>query len=124
MVHVLQGVHTERDEAAARNAPGTEKAIHAVCYYDPLDGSHQKDMCVRAQAVSDSVTPRTIAHQAPLSIGFSRQEYWGRLPCPPPGDLPNPGIKPMSPVSLALAGRFLTTELPEKIGQSPNPWNV
>ena len=38
-------------------------------------------------------TPRTIAHQAPLSMGFSRQEYWCRLPCLPPGDLPNPGIE-------------------------------
>ena len=38
-------------------------------------------------------TPWTVAHQAPLSMGFSRQEYWSGLPCPPPGDLPNPGIK-------------------------------
>ena len=46
--------------------------------------------------VSDSATPWTIACQAPL-WGFSRQEYWSGLPCPPPGDLPNPGIKPRSP---------------------------
>ena len=46
--------------------------------------------------------PWTIAYQASLSIGFSRQEYWSRLPCPPPGDLPNPGIKPTSPASPAL----------------------
>ena len=39
-------------------------------------------------------TPWTIAHQAPLSMGFSKQEYWSGFPCPPPGDLPNPGIKP------------------------------
>ena len=39
----------------------------------------------------------TVAHQAPLSMGFFRQEYWSGLPCPPPGDLPNPGIKPASP---------------------------
>ena len=43
------------------------------------------------------VTPWTIAHQAPLSMDFSRQEYWSGLPCPPPGDLPNPGIEPRSP---------------------------
>ena len=43
--------------------------------------------------------PWTEAHHAPLSIGFSRQEYWSRLPCPPPGDLPDPGIKPASPMS-------------------------
>ena len=41
----------------------------------------------------------TAAFQAPLSMGFSRQEYWNGLPCPPPGNLPNPGIKPASPVS-------------------------
>ena len=51
----------------------------------------------------------TIAHQAPLFMGFSRQEYSSRLKCPPPGDLPNPGIKPESPVSPALAYRFFTT---------------
>ena len=39
----------------------------------------------------------TVAHQAPLSLGFSRQEYWSGLPCPPLGDLPNPGIEPISP---------------------------
>ena len=55
------------------------------------------------------VTPWTIAHQAPLSMGFSRQEYWSGLPCPPPGDLPDPGIEPVSLMSPALAGRFLTT---------------
>ena len=54
--------------------------------------------------MSDSVTPWTLAHQAPLSMGFSRQEYWSGLPCPLPGDLPNPGIKPKSLMSLALTG--------------------
>ena len=49
------------------------------------------------------------ACQAPLSLGFSRQEYWSGLPCPPPGDLPDPGIKPASLLSPALAGRFFTT---------------
>ena len=45
------------------------------------------------------VTPETAAHQAPLSLGFSRQEYWSRLPCPLPGDLPHSGIKPVSHIS-------------------------
>ena len=45
------------------------------------------------------VTPGTVAHQAPLSVGVSRQEHWGGLPCLPPGDLPDPGMKPGSPVS-------------------------
>jgi hypothetical protein len=44
----------------------------------------------------------TVAHQAPLSMGFSRQEYWSGLPFPPPGDLPNPGTEPTSPVCPAL----------------------
>ena len=43
------------------------------------------------------VTPWTVARQAPLSMGFSRQEYWSGLPCPSPGDLPDPGIEPRSP---------------------------
>ena len=55
-----------------------------------------------------SETPWTIAHQAPQSVEFPRQEYWNGLPCPPPGDLPDPRIKPASLMSLALAGRFST----------------
>ena len=51
--------------------------------------------------VSDSVTPRTAAHQAPLFTGFSRQEHWSELPFPPPGDLLDPGIKPTSPARQA-----------------------
>ena len=47
--------------------------------------------------------------QAPLSMGFSKQEYWNGLPCPPAGDLPDPGIEPVSPASPALAGGSFTT---------------
>ena len=54
-------------------------------------------------------TPWTVAHQAPLSMGFPRQEYWSGLPSPFPGDLTDPGIKP---ASSALAGGFFTTEPP------------
>ena len=54
-------------------------------------------------------TPWTVACQAPLPMKFFRQEYWSGLPFPPPRDLPDPGVKPTSLVSLALAGRFLTT---------------
>ena len=49
------------------------------------------------QVVSDSVTPWTVARQAPLSMGFYRQEYWSGLLCPSPGDLPSPGIEPRPP---------------------------
>ena len=51
-----------------------------------------------------------VASHAPLSMGFSRQESWRGLPCPPPGDLPNPGLEP---ASLALASRFFITEKPK-----------
>ena len=62
--------------------------------------------CVRLFAI-----PWIVALQAPLSMGFPRQEYWSRLPFLPPGDLPHPGIEPKSP---ALAGVFITTEPPGK----------
>ena len=55
------------------------------------------------------VTPWTVAHQAPLSRGFSRQEYWNGLLCPPPRYLPYPGIELVSLMSLVLAGGFFTT---------------
>ena len=58
--------------------------------------------------MSNSATLWTIAHQAPLSMGFSSQEYWRGLPYPPPAGLPNPRIKPVSLTSPALAGRFFT----------------
>ena len=68
--------------------------------------------CMRAQLLSHvqlCVTPWAVVHQAPLSMGFSRQEYWSGLPLPPPGDLPDPGTETTSP---ALAGGFFTTEPP------------
>ena len=71
---------------------------------------HVKVLCVHAclvaSVVSDSLQPMDyIVHQAPLSMEFSRQEYWSGLPFPPPGDLHNPGTELVSP---ALAGRFST----------------
>ena len=73
-------------------------------------------MCVQllfsCSVVSDSfVAPWTVACQAPVSMGFPRQQYRSGLPFPSPGDLPNPGIELMSPV---LAGGFFTTEPPGK----------
>ena len=75
--------------------------------YSPW-GQKELDMTERIS------TAQTVAHQAPLSMGFSRQEYLSWLPFPSPGDLLHPGIKPVSPASPALAGRFFTTELPRK----------
>ena len=60
------------------------------------------------------VTLWTVACQAPLSMGFSRQEYWNELPCPPPGEIPDPGTKPISLVSPALVRSSLPLVPPEK----------
>ena len=59
-----------------------------------------------------------VVRQVPLSTGFSRQEYWSRLPFPSPGDLPDPGIKSMSPVSPELQVNFFPTALSGKILQN------
>ena len=69
-------------------------------------------MCVSYSVVSDSATLRTIAHQTPLSTGFSRQEYWSGLLFPSPGDLPNLGIEPRSP---ALQKDSLPSEIRETL---------
>ena len=76
---------------------------------------HSPRMCTYVfDPVGLFATPWSIAHQAPLSMGFFRQEYWSRLPFPTP-DLPNPGIEPVSPAS---AGGLFTTEPP---GKPPAP---
>ena len=71
-------------------------------------------------------TPRAAAHQTPLSMGFSGQEYWSGLPLPSPGDLPEPRIEPVSLISPALAGRFFTVwatrEAPQKLVGEGKGW--
>ena len=71
-------------------------------------------VCVLSlSGVSDFLRPQwIITRQAPLSMGFPRQEYWNGLPFPPPEDLPDPGMEPTSPASPASAGGFSTTEAP------------
>ena len=77
--------------------------------------THTKDMKVvlkkttqSRSVMSDFATLSTVAYQAPLSMGFSRQKYWSRLPFPASGDLPELGIEPKSLASPALAGGFFT----------------
>ena len=73
-----------------------------------------------SSVLSDSYEiPWTVAHQAPLSMGFPRQEYWSVLPFPSSGNLPDPGIEPASFAYPALAGWFFTTVPPGK-GNNPN----
>ena len=68
-------------------------------------------VCLITSVLSDSfLTLWTVAHQAPLSMGFSRQEYWSGLPFPSPGNLPNPGMEPVSPVTSALQTDSLPAE--------------
>ena len=76
---------------SSRNRIGTYCLLSYICFF---------------------VTLRTVARQAPLSMEFSRQEYWSGLPFPPPGDLSNPAIEPESLACPALAGKFFTTEPP------------
>ena len=84
----------------------------------PLETHLVSKLCLKEKVKVKSLgriqlfaTPWSVAHQAPLSMGFPRQDYWSELPFPFPGHLPNPGIKLTSP---ALAGRFLTAEPPGK----------
>ena len=72
------------------------------------NGTKAPHICV-CSAIWLFVTPWAIARQAPLSMGFSRQEYRSGLPCPPPGDLPDPGIEPESFTPPALEGGFFTS---------------
>ena len=70
--------------------------------------------CLVFQSCLTLCNPWTVAHQAPLSMEFSRQEYWSKLSFSPPGDLPDPGIEPMSPIAPALADGFFITKPPGK----------
>ena len=86
---------------------------------EPLDASYKflhlsqiavaAICCLAAKSCPTVATPWTVARQAPLSMGFSRQEHWNGLPCPPPGDLLDPGIGSKSLISPALTGGFFTT---------------
>ena len=83
-------------------APVGARNSRAAAYSAFSVHSAQSLSCAQLFAI-----PWTVAHQAPLSMGFPRREYWSGLPFPSPWDLPNPGIEPASP---ALGGRFFTTE--------------
>ena len=90
---------------------------HCIYQFIGLNGG-----CLCAKSLSRVrlfVTPWAVAHQGPLSMGFSRQEYWSGLPFPSPGDLPHPGIEPRSP---ALQANSLPSELPGKPNLSFCGW--
>ena len=86
--------------------PGTSKGLLSGCNCECPDVFTCAYMLSRFSHAQLIATLWTVAHQASLSMGFSRQEYWSAFPCPPSGDLPDPGIEPVSLVSPALAAGF------------------
>ena len=89
--------------------PHRSKIIHCLSFSDLFHLKVYPYCCVCVQWCPTLCDPMNCSPQAPLSVGFCRQEYWSRLPFPSPGDLSNPGIEPVSP---ALAGRFFATVPP------------
>ena len=109
--------HTRRNHLAKASSDGGRRSGTYVKTQRPVDKLTRKGVSRPFGEVTARlrpaprlfVTPWAIACQALLSTGFSRQERWSRLPCPSPGDLPNPGIKPVSLMSPTLASGFFTT---------------
>ena len=101
--------------------------ILSLQHFSLLIGNGQ---CVRACVLSRFsfvqlfVTLWTVAPQSPLSMGFSRQEYWNELPCPPPGDLPYPGIEPAFLLSPALAGSSPLCHLGSRVASRVDPNSI
>ena len=119
LIHVLQqqlGDHQECSHQTHRwgHVHSLHSQVHSLPSCFALPGSYPSMnagmiVCCCFSHIWLFATPWSVACQAPLPIGFSRQEYRSGLPCPLPGDLPNPGIKLMSFMSPALAGGFFTT---------------
>ena len=102
----------------------TQSGNHAISREKKQKIFNDMHVCMLVTSVVfHSLWPCTITYQAPLSMGFSRQEYWSGLPCPPPGDLPNPGIKPMSLMSPMLAGNIFTNTITWEV-PSVTYWTV
>ena len=114
MKHVLQRVGNKPHQDSGR-MPHQQSFQGSGGWHILEQPTQVMCMCV-ALVTSNSLQP--VDYSLPLSMGFCRQEYWSGLPCPPPGDLPNPGIEPM------LAGGFFTTsttwEAPTKVKESTN----
>ena len=92
--------------------PFTIKLLKQLCVEKNVLQHNKGCMCAPSHCSRMQLfaTLWIVAHQAPLSTGFFRQEYWSGLPCPPPGNLSNSGIEPASLTSPALAGRFFITK--------------
>ena len=90
----------------------TSRMTKSHCLLIPPQRHRGKQCACMLSCIWLLTTPWTVAHQAPLSMGFSRQEYWSGLPFPPPEDCPNPGIKSMSPALQAASHHWSTWEAP------------
>ena len=109
------GTEAVRVFLEAKTIPGRNQ--QPSCTYKALEAT-----CMHAQSLQAFLTlcdPMDWSPQAPLSMGLSRQEHWSGLPCPPAGDLPNPGIEPTSFTPPALAGMFFT---PSATREIPKPY--
>ena len=97
---------------AIRSHPGRERGTMATDYNVGTRGAPSTELQSSPGLVLQSLSLVWLFATclAPLSMGFPRQEYWSGLPCPSPGDLPNPGIEPASPAAFALADKFFTTD--------------
>ena len=93
------------------NSIGNVPAPQLCSGFVTVDFIMMKMKCQSLSRVRLFMIPQIVAHQVPLSMGFSRQEYWSGLPFPPPGDLPDPRIEPRCP---ALQADYLLSELPGK----------
>ena len=107
---LLQGIFPT--QGSNPGLPHHRQTLYPLSHQGSLGSLKTESKSVSSSVLSDSVTPWTAAHQAPLSIGFSRQEHWSGLPFSSPRDLPNPGIKPRSPPWQA---DFLLSEPPGKL---------
>ena len=99
--------HCKQAQLAITGVPHREGLYDERGAWPALSSQSHVCMLSRFSRVQLNVTPGTVACQASLSMGFSWQEYWSGLPCPPPGDLPKPGMKPTSLKTPSLAGRSL-----------------
>ena len=102
----------EEPDSAPKSPLGSCIRVSSTCVSTQAYRHTRACVLSRFSHVQLFSTHWTVACQAPLSMGFSRQEYWCGLPCPPPGDLPNSGTEPKSLTSPALVGMFFTTGKP------------
>ena len=93
------------------DSSSSNRVVSLIENLEPRLNHFPRSKCAMISRDRLFATPQTAARQAPLSTEFSRQEYWNGLPCPSPGDLPNPGIEPRSP---ALQVDSLPSESPGK----------